>query len=115
MPCMEESNEERDHGVQPLDALMTGWGLGNHDLVEASPEQLNHKQVQKGRKGRQLTLHSMQKVNRALNIAIWNRLTAEQRELYFEYPHHWLFSYAKGYQPGRVDPNDPLKEIVRQR
>lgn len=106
---------ERDHGVQPLDRLMEEWGLSNHDLVEASPEQLNHKQVQKGRKGRQLTLHSMQKVTRALNITIWNCLNKEQKEEYFEYLHHWLFNYAKGYQEKRVDPNDALKEVVRHR
>jgi aspartate carbamoyltransferase catalytic subunit len=104
---------ERDHGVQPMDGLMEQWVLSNHDLVEASPEQLNHKQVQKARKGRQLTLHSMQKVTRALNIAIWNRLSKEQKEGYFEYHHHWLFNYAKGYQENRVDPNDALKAALR--
>jgi len=33
----------RDHGAQPLDEMMTRWGLANHDLVDASVEQLNHK------------------------------------------------------------------------
>ena len=89
---------------------MNEWGLSNHGLVEASPEQLNHKQVQKARKGRQLTLHIMQKVMRGLNIA----LSKEQKQTYFEYPHHWLFTYAKGYQSGRVDPNEALKESLRQ-
>lgn len=112
---MDDTTEEKDHGLQPLDQLMTQWGMSNHDLVEASPEQLNHKQVQKARKGRQLTLHMMQKVTRALNIAIWNCLNKEQKEQYFEYLHHWLFSYAKGYQTGRVDPNDALKELVKNR
>jgi hypothetical protein len=106
---------ERDHGVQPMDRLMEEWGFTNHDLVEASPEQLNHKQVQKARKGRQLTLHSMQKVTRALNIAIWNCLNKDQKESFFEYHHHWLFDYAKGYQTDRVDPNDALKESIRLR
>lgn len=112
---MDDTSGERDHGVQPLDSLLQEWGLSNHDLVEASPEQLNHKQVQKGRKGRQLTLHTMQKVCRALNIAVWNRLKKEEKEVYFEYHHHWLFDYAKGYQVGRVDPNDALKKIVNGR
>ena len=62
-PHMQE--ETRDHGTQPLDEMMTRWGLTNHDLVDASVEQLNHKQVQKARKGRQLTLHLMQKISRA--------------------------------------------------
>jgi DNA-binding transcriptional regulator YiaG len=78
---------ERDHGMQPVDRLMEQWGLGNHDLVDASTEQLNHKQVQKARKGRQLTLNVMQKVTRGLNIAIWFRLSEEEREGYFEYMH----------------------------
>ena len=112
---MDENSSERDHGVQPLDELMNAWGVSNHDLVEASPEQLNHKQVAKARRGRQLTLHMMQKVMRGFNIAIWNQLKKEEKEKYFEYPHSWLFSYAKGYQAGRVDPNDALKEIVRGR
>lgn len=46
----------RNHGEQPLDELMKRWHLTNHDLVEISPEQLTHKQVQKARQGRQLTL-----------------------------------------------------------
>lgn len=100
---MEEST--RDHGLQPLDALLELWKLDNHELVEASTEQLTHKQVQRARKGRQLTLAMMQKVTRAFNVAIWNRLTAGQRELYFEYMHKHLFSYAKGYDAAWQDPN----------
>lgn len=96
----------RDHGTQPLDALMERWKLTNHQLVEASPEQLNHKQVQKARKGRQLTLALMQKVARTLNIAVWSRLSKEEKEQYFEYLHKHLFNYAKGYDPDWVDPNE---------
>ena len=98
----------RDHGPQPLDVLMDRWKLDNHDLVDASTEQLNHKQVQKARKGRQLTLHLMQKVARALNVAIWNRLPKEQKEIYFEDLHRHLFNYAKGYDANWPDPNEPL-------
>lgn len=105
---------ERDHGVQPLDHLMTAWELTNHDLVEASPEQLNHKQVQKARKGRQLTLHMMQKVARGLNIAIWNKLDKPQKEAYFEYTHSWLFNYAKGWQE-RPDPNEELQAAFQKK
>ncbi len=61
----------RDHGAQPLDELMNRWGITNHQLVDTSVEQLNHKQVQRARKGRQLTLHLMQKVTRTLNDACW--------------------------------------------
>jgi DNA-binding Xre family transcriptional regulator len=98
----------RDHGSQPIDGLMERWKLGNHDLVEASTEQLSHKQVQKARKGRQLTLHLMQKVCRALNVAIWNRFTDAQKEVYVEYMHRHLFDYAKGYDANWQDPNVAL-------
>ena len=98
----------RDHGVQPFDGLMDRWKVTNHELVEASPEQLNHKQVQKARKGRQLTLPMMQKVARSLNIAVWTRMSKEDKEAYFEYQHRHLFNYAKGYDADWVDPNEAL-------
>jgi len=106
---------ERDHGTQPIDELMKAWGLDNHDLVEVSTEQLNHKQVQKARKGRRLTLAMMQKVTRALNVAIWYRLGDDEKEGYFEYLHRHLFNYAKGYDPDWEDPNRELAEAVRER
>ena len=107
--------EEREHGVQPVDALMEAWGLSNHDLVDASPEQLTHKQVQRARKGRQLTLAMMMKMARSLNIAVWYRLKKEERASYFEYLHKHLFSYAKGYDEAFEDPNTALMELVRGR
>jgi hypothetical protein len=58
--------EERNFGPQPLDALMTELDLDNHALVAASTEQLTHKQVQKGRKGRRLTPPIQRKVAKAL-------------------------------------------------
>lgn len=97
-------------GVQPLDGQMESWGLGNHDLVEVSTEQLTHKQVQKARKGRRLTLKMMMKVTRAFNVAIWGRLTNEEKESYYEYGWKDLFSYAKGYDAAWEDPNGELKE-----
>jgi hypothetical protein len=101
-------NEQREHGTQPLDGMMTAWGLGNHDLVEASPEQLTHKQVQRARNGRKLTLKMMMKVARSLNIAIWNRLEAAEREKFVEYFHKDIFSYSKGFDPAKEDPNNAL-------
>jgi hypothetical protein len=97
--------DPREHGPQPLDELMEKWKITNHQLVETSTEQLNHKQVQKARKGRQLTLTMMQKVCRALNITIWHRLNKEQKEIYFEYMHRHLFNYAKGHEAEWADPN----------
>ncbi len=104
------ATNEKNHGPQPLDALMQRWGLDNHDLVTVSTEQLTHKQVQKARQGRQLTLKLMQKVARALNVAVWNRLSKEDRELYVEYIHRDLFTYAKGYDATAPDPNRHLTD-----
>ncbi len=95
----------RDHGPQPLIGLMERWELGSHDLVEASPEQLTHKQVQRARSGRQLTLKMMMKVARALNIAIWKQLKEEDRPKFVEYLHKDIFSYAKGFNADKQDSN----------
>lgn len=101
----------RDHGLQPLDGLMGRWKITNHELVEGSEEQLNHKQVQKGRKGRQLTLHLMQKQMRALNTSILDKLPKEDRGKFVPYLHKYLFNYAKGYDAGWTDPNEHLMPI----
>ncbi|MDX1680690.1 MAG: hypothetical protein R3242_08165 [Akkermansiaceae bacterium] len=101
----------REHGTQPLDALMARWGLSNHDLVKAAAHsfaQLNHKQVQKGRKGRRLTLKMMQKLTRGLNDAIFLSLPKEKREAFEPYLHRQLFNYAKGYDSQWQDPNVEL-------
>ena len=103
--------DERDLGVQPLDQMIDLWGIDNHDVVAVSTEQLTHKQVQKARKGRRLTLKMMQKVTRAFNVCIWHRLTKEQKEVYYEYMHRDLFNYAKGFQENWEDPN---KELIAE-
>lgn len=108
-------NETRNKGDQPVAELMVAWSLESHDLVDASEEQLTHKQVQRARKGRMLTLTMMQKLARALNIAVWYRLTKEEREDYFEYLHRHLFNYAKGYDPDFANPNGKLMAAVKER
>jgi hypothetical protein len=102
------SDATRDHGVQPLDGLMERWGLSGHQLVENSEEQLNHKQVQRARKGRQLTLHLMQKVTRAVNDAIFKSLPEAKRADFVPYLHRHLFNYAKGFDASWSDPNEAL-------
>lgn len=92
---------------------MEEWGLDNHDLVEVSTEQLTHKQVQRARKGREMTLKMKMKVTRAFNVAIWMRMGTAEREAYFEYMHKHLFDYTKGHEPDWVDPNGDLKERVK--
>lgn len=56
-------------GEQPLEAVMTGLGLRNRDLVKASTEQLTHKMVARARRGRRLTPRVRDKVIRALEKA----------------------------------------------
>ena len=59
---------EMNVGTQPLDALMTGKDIKNNDLVAVAPPGfITHKQIQKGRKGRRLTMHMQQKVLDSLN------------------------------------------------
>ncbi|MEO5916929.1 MAG: hypothetical protein ABIS50_22060 [Luteolibacter sp.] len=102
------SEEEREFGPQPLIAMMEMWGLESHDLVDASDEQLTYKQVQRAKSGRKLTLKMMMKVARTLNLAIWKRLDAAQREQFVEYLHKDVFSYSKGFNPDKEDPNHGL-------
>lgn len=56
---------ERDLGEQPLSRLMAEKGLKPHDLVSASGEQITHKMVQRGCKGRRLTRNVQGKLLRA--------------------------------------------------
>jgi len=104
--------EERDLGTQPLEAIMQRWGMTNHDLVEDSPEQLTHKQIQRAKAGRRLTLKMMMKVARSLNIAIWNRLSKENKETFVEYLHKDIFSYSKDYNPDKADPNEAMIQAL---
>lgn len=95
--------------------MLEAWGLENHDLVEASSTQLKHKQVQRARRGRMLTLAMMQKVARDLNAAIAARLNKAERNEFVEYRHRDLFNYAKGYDAAFEDPNGALREAVKER
>jgi len=61
--------QERDLGEQPLARLMAELGLKPHDLVAASSEQITHKMVSRGCKGRRLTRNVQGKLLRALNAA----------------------------------------------
>ena len=60
--------EKMEFGTQPLDAIMERRKMKNADLVRVSTEQLSHKVVQKGRKGRRLTLNAQMKILKALNL-----------------------------------------------
>ena len=58
-----------EFGAQPLEELMARLGLTNHDLVAASADQLTHKMVAKGRKGKKLTPNAQNKILAALRCA----------------------------------------------
>lgn len=61
--------EQRNLGEQPLAALLVQHGLAPRDLVAASGEQLTHKMVNRGARGRWLTANVRGKLVRALNAA----------------------------------------------
>jgi hypothetical protein len=65
-------DQERDLGEQPLARLLTELGLKPHDLVAASTEQITHKMVSRGTKGRRLTKNIQRKLLNALNTASGN-------------------------------------------
>lgn len=67
---MSQDEIERNMGVQPLDGIMAGHELGNHDIVAASTDPMTHKAVQRARKGRRLTKHMKQRMADALNRAV---------------------------------------------
>lgn len=62
-------DQERDLGEQSLARLLTELGLKSPDLVAASTEQITHKMVSRGCKGRRLTKNIQGKILRALNAA----------------------------------------------
>ncbi len=104
-------SEERDFGEQPLGLVMNLWGVTNHDLVEVSPEQLTHKQVQRALGGRMLTLKMKQKLARTLNFAIWGRMTNEEREEFEEYFPKHLFNYHKGHEEAGVINEGKVRDL----
>ncbi len=93
---MHEANDtpERDLGEQPIARLLATLGLGAHDLVAASSEQLTHKMVRRACKGRRLTPHVQQKIRNALNAR-----TAGS------YAHADLFDYGDARKP--MPPAEP--------
>ena len=61
--------EQREYGSQPITDLMEKHGLKAHDLVAASTEQITHKMVTRGCKGRKLSRRVQLKLVNALNTA----------------------------------------------
>lgn len=69
---------ERNLGPQPIGDVMQQRGLKPHDLVEASPEQLTHKMVQRAIKGRRLTDNTKGKVVAAIRLAAAHEFAVEE-------------------------------------
>ena len=61
---------QEDSRAPLLDKVLESCSLKNDDLVQASGEQLTHKQVQKARKGRRVTPNIQGKIVRALNTVV---------------------------------------------
>ena len=78
---------QRELGSQPRNELLEKWGLDNHELVEASKEQLTHKQVQKARKGRRVSANIQRKILNAL------KSVTEERGLDSDFSLVDLFNY----------------------
>jgi hypothetical protein len=89
MPADTPDTIERNLGAQPLDAIMNEHELGNHDIVAACQEPLTHKAVQRGRKGRRLTIHMQRRITAALNKAV----TLQGKTLEREWKVGGLFTY----------------------
>lgn len=75
---MNNASQEYNLGPQPLDMVLKEANITNHDLVAASTEQLTHKMVAKGRKGRRLTRNVQTKILNALNKVSGKTFTLEQ-------------------------------------
>jgi hypothetical protein len=92
---MQDANGEleRDLGEQPIAPLLISLGLGAHDLVAASREQLTHKMVQRACKGRRLTPNVQHKVLNALNQRTAGSYAIED-----------LFTYGHARMPDATPP-----------
>jgi hypothetical protein len=71
---------ERNLGEQPLAARLAEHDLQPKDLVRASTEQITHRMVTRGAKGRWLTAKVRAKLVRALNIAAGS--SYQERDLF---------------------------------
>lgn len=75
--------QQLEHGTQPLDELLTRYGLSNAHLVNASTEQITFKMVHKARRGRHLTPKIKTKILNALHNCLPDETFA----------HRQLFNY----------------------
>lgn len=62
-----DSKIERDLGQQPIAKILVELGLKANDLVSNSTQQITHKMVGRGAKGRRLNLKIQYRILNALN------------------------------------------------
>ncbi len=98
--AMSEPDSSRNHGTQPLDALMIEHQLDNHALVAASAGPMTHKAVARARKGRQLTPHMRLRMAVALNKAV----KLQGKTLEREWGPADLFNYTKASRAAAQSP-----------
>lgn len=60
-------DDSREYGRQPIADLLASRGFSNHQVVEASTEQITHKMMAKACRGRFLSAKVRQKILRAVN------------------------------------------------
>ena len=77
------AGEPREYGLQPLAVILTERHITNHQVVEASTEQLTHKMMAKACRGRYLSVKVRQKILRAVI-----RVTGEQFRLADLFTYH---------------------------
>ena len=70
MSSLERAVAGGDYGAQPIDALMAEHNLSNSSVVEASPQPITHKMINKARRGRRLSRKVQTKVLDAFNQAM---------------------------------------------
>lgn len=69
---------ERNLGIQPLDSVLQEYQVNHHDLVALCEVGLNHKNIQRARKGRRLTPKMKVRITEALNALMRQRKTEKQ-------------------------------------
>ena len=76
LPTVDVTGGNREYGLQPIATILSERQITNHQVVEASTEQLTHKMMAKACRGRFLSSKVRQKILRAVN-----KVTGEQFKL----------------------------------
>ena len=83
LPTVDVTGENREYGLQPIATILSERHITNHQVVEASTEQLTHKMMAKACRGRYLSSKVRQKILRAVN-----KVTGEQFKLSDLFTYH---------------------------